>query len=63
MICNSAVEIMLSVSALRGKHKRIEAMTKGLGMNVIIAERKGVSPRAGRVLFEDLSIRRTNPTK
>ncbi|CAG8901477.1 unnamed protein product [Penicillium nalgiovense] len=33
--------------------KRIEAMTKGLGMNVIIAERKGVSPRAGRVLFED----------
>ncbi|KAJ5178206.1 uncharacterized protein N7500_000905 [Penicillium coprophilum] len=33
--------------------KRIEAMAKGLGMNVIIAERKGASPRAGRVLFED----------
>lgn len=33
--------------------KRIEALAKGLGMNVIVAERKGVSPRAGRVMFED----------
>ncbi|KAI2732174.1 hypothetical protein CBS147332_1313 [Penicillium roqueforti] len=33
--------------------KRIEAMAKGLGMNVIIAERKGVSPRPGRVPFQD----------
>ncbi|KAJ5328332.1 hypothetical protein N7452_008722 [Penicillium brevicompactum] len=33
--------------------KRIESMAKGLGMNVIIAERKGVSPRPGRVGFEE----------
>jgi glycerate dehydrogenase len=33
--------------------KRIEAMAKGLGMSVIIAERKGVSPRPGRFAFEE----------
>ncbi|KAJ5458127.1 D-isomer specific 2-hydroxyacid dehydrogenaseNAD-binding [Penicillium sp. IBT 31633x] len=33
--------------------KRIEALAKGLGMKVIIAERKGVASRDGRFLFED----------
>lgn len=33
--------------------KRIETLAKALGMKVIIAERKGVSPRPGRVGFED----------
>ncbi|KAJ5782684.1 hypothetical protein N7457_004458 [Penicillium paradoxum] len=39
--------------------KRIEVLAKGLGMNVIIAERKGVAPRAGRFLFEDALKRST----
>ncbi|KAJ5757537.1 uncharacterized protein N7511_006231 [Penicillium nucicola] len=33
--------------------KRIETLAKALGMKVIIAERKGVLPRAGRMGFED----------
>ncbi|KAE8345654.1 hypothetical protein BDV24DRAFT_159514 [Aspergillus arachidicola] len=33
--------------------KRIQALARGLGMNVIVAERKGATPRPGRVSFED----------
>lgn len=33
--------------------KRIDNLAKALGMNIVIAERKGVFPRAGRVGFED----------
>ncbi|KAJ5117151.1 uncharacterized protein N7443_003060 [Penicillium atrosanguineum] len=33
--------------------KRIEALSKGLGMKVNIAERKGVAPRGDRIAFED----------
>ncbi|KAF5857820.1 hypothetical protein ETB97_005230 [Aspergillus alliaceus] len=32
--------------------KRLEALARGLGMNVIVAERKGALPRPGRVSFE-----------
>ncbi|KAE8418567.1 D-isomer specific 2-hydroxyacid dehydrogenase [Aspergillus pseudocaelatus] len=33
--------------------KRIEVLARGLGMNVIVAERNGATPRAGRISFED----------
>ncbi|KAF7592333.1 hypothetical protein BBP40_000389 [Aspergillus hancockii] len=33
--------------------KRIETLAHGLGMNVIVAERKGSAPRPGRVSFEE----------
>ncbi|KAE8157311.1 hypothetical protein BDV40DRAFT_308831 [Aspergillus tamarii] len=33
--------------------KRIEELAHGLGMNVIVAERKGATPRPGRISFED----------
>ncbi|KAE8373959.1 D-isomer specific 2-hydroxyacid dehydrogenase [Aspergillus bertholletiae] len=39
--------------------KRIEVLARGLGMSVIVAERKGVTPRLGRVSFEDTLRRST----
>ncbi|CAG8034716.1 unnamed protein product [Penicillium salamii] len=50
MLCSDETTCIVGYGSL-GKH--IEKMAKGLGMNVIIAERKGISPRPGRVGFEE----------
>lgn len=50
LLCSDETACIVGYGSLG---KRIEAMAKGLGMKVIIAERKGVSPRSGRVGFKE----------
>lgn len=50
LLCSDETACIVGYGSLG---KRIEAMANGLGMNVIIAERKGVSPRPGRLAFEE----------
>ncbi|KAJ5874157.1 uncharacterized protein N7529_002587 [Penicillium soppii] len=50
LLCSDETVCIIGYGSLG---KRIEAMAKGLGMKVIIAERKGVSPRPGRYAFEE----------
>jgi lactate dehydrogenase-like 2-hydroxyacid dehydrogenase len=56
LLCGDETVCVVGYGALG---KRIEALARALGMDVIVAERKGVSPRAGRYLFEDALRRAT----
>lgn len=56
LLCSDETVCVVGYGALG---KRIEALAKGLGMSVIVAERKGVMPRPGRLVFEEALRRAT----
>ncbi|CEJ56228.1 hypothetical protein PMG11_02445 [Penicillium brasilianum] len=50
LLCSEETVGIIGYGALG---KRIQTLATGLGMKVVIAERRGETPRAGRVSFED----------
>ncbi|KAE8154543.1 D-isomer specific 2-hydroxyacid dehydrogenase [Aspergillus avenaceus] len=50
LLCSDETMGIIGYGALG---KRIEVLARALGMKVLVAERRGVAPRAGRVSFED----------